>query len=122
MSSSTTVLVILTGGRHDSNMELPDDIDPRLRVVLKKGGVVYLTGNSHTRRGRMSAFDEAIGRDISVTKEEIAEATDLAWAWVDGFLAGSEPPVGDTLTEAEEARWYAAREYYRQSGAELREQ
>jgi hypothetical protein len=64
----------------------------------------------------MSAFHEA-GYDITISKGDIAEASEAAAVWVDGFLAGSEPPFPDDGDdEAAEAVWYVEREQYRRTG------
>lgn len=96
--------------------DLPSDVDSRLRVVLKRDmGVAYLTGNSHVLRGRMSAFHES-GHDITIEKSDIEEASEAAAIWIDGFLAGSEPPPPDYGHEEDEPAWYEERARYRETG------
>jgi len=102
--------------------DLPSDVDPRLRIVLVwDGEVAYLTGNSHTRRGRMSAYHES-GHDITISKSDILEASEAAAIWVDGFLAGSEPPPPEAGKEEDEPAWYQERRIYRETGSSSRDQ
>src|SRR3982750_1357350 len=97
---------------------LPDDIDPRLKIELANGwGTVFLVGNPHTFRGRMAAW-HVDGFDISISKHEIESMTPEAAIWIDGFLAGSEPPPPKSGDEAKERKWDKRPRYYRKNGQE----
>jgi hypothetical protein len=91
---------------------LPDDVDGDLWVVVEGiEGRCYLVGNGHTHRGRMAAWSSRLGRRITLSKDEIEEAAPKAETWIDGFLAGNEPPpeelFGPSILDADDAdpRW-----------------
>ena len=83
-----------------------------LRIRIAGSSSVWLIdGNPHTHQGRMSAVDPDTGDSICFSLSEVTDATDLARAWIAGFLAGSEPApvamfgVGIFDVEADDARW-----------------
>jgi hypothetical protein len=68
----------------------------------------------------MSAYHES-GYDITISKADIQEASEAAGIWMDGFLAGSEPPPPEAGKEEDEPAWYRERELYRQTGISQRD-
>src|SRR3954471_12780616 len=71
---------------------LPDDLDERLWIRTSGWhGRGFLGGSSHTFRGRMVAYCPHHGRDFSVSKYEVTEASTEASLWIEGFLRGNEP-------------------------------
>jgi hypothetical protein len=71
---------------------LPDDVDERLWVKLEgREGRLFLGYNPHTFRGRMGAWSEQHGYYVSISKYEITDASEMARAWIAGFLWGNEP-------------------------------
>jgi len=95
---------------------LPDDIDPRLWIMWGEPPIrLYLFGNCHTSVGRMAAFDPSTGQDLCVSKFEITEASDLAQAWIEGYLRGAEPRPPDDQDQEAFSRWQRAMvEFHRQ--------
>jgi hypothetical protein len=107
----------------------PPDLDPDL-WVLADGyeGRLFLVGNPHTHRGRISAWSEALNGPTNVSKYEITDASDAARRWIEGYLSGNEPSAGDFLGIDELAageladddpglaRWRAALKDFRDTG------
>jgi len=88
---------------------LPNDVDPRLWIMWGDPPIrLYLFGNCHTSLGRMAAFDPSTGQDLCVSKFEITEASDLAQAWIEGYLRGSEPAPPDDRDGSAFAAWQRA--------------
>jgi hypothetical protein len=104
--------------------DLPPEIDRRLRVRLAHCDAPhYLVGNSHTFRGRMSAWCVALGQEISISKSDVIDAPAEAQIWIDGFLRGNEAPppiladsVPDEVVERMEADWDERRVRFRETG------
>ncbi|HEY0228335.1 MAG TPA: hypothetical protein VGC05_18525, partial [Mycobacterium sp.] len=96
---------------------LPKEIDSRLRLSLKnKEGDLYVTGSPRPRPGRIAAYNHTLGREVSITKPEIAELSDFAAVWLDGFLSGAEPAPPAHPSDKEEADWDAMRRRFRMTG------
>jgi hypothetical protein len=96
--------------------DLPEGIDARLAVGTSTiVGTLYLFGSSHSFPGRMAAYHKD-GQWLAVSKSEIETATPEAAAWVDGFLAGSEPPPPVSGDELAERGWDESRSIYRRTG------
>ncbi|MDQ6726113.1 MAG: hypothetical protein M3066_08125 [Actinomycetota bacterium] len=73
--------------------DLPAGTD--LRLWIRSEGCVgpdYLSGNGHTFRGRISAWCPHNDRGFSVSLGEIEEMSAEAEIWINGYLAGNEPP------------------------------
>lgn len=100
---------------------VPEEVDERLWVKLsgrdgtafpgRAGEIAYLTYNPHTHRGHVAAWFPALGRFLSLNKNDIAEFSPEAELWMAGFLAGNEPEVeqmfGAGMGEAndDDPRW-----------------
>lgn len=96
--------------------QLPNGVDPRLWIIWGDPSTrVYLVGNSHTFPGRMSAYHPD-GWEVSVSKFEILEASELAWAWIDGFLRGNEPSAPQDNDEEADLAWEAIVTEFRRTG------
>jgi hypothetical protein len=92
---------------HDGRMDRfprPEAIDEALWVVIGGGeDRCYILGNGHTFAGRISAWSDTIGRGFSFSKGEVVDASDLARAWIDGFLSGNGCQLaGPTPTAVDE--------------------
>ncbi len=91
---------------------------------LHKGctGKHYLIGNPHTFRGRMWAWCPVHRRTVFVSKSEIESCSPEAEYWIQGFLAGNEPPPpldehGDPAFDSPEyARWEAEIRLFHHTG------
>jgi len=82
------------------------DIDEdRWVLTTRVSGRCYLGGNAHTHPGHMHAWSEQLDKLITIRKDDITEASPVAWAWIAGFLTGNEPDfahwLGTTWDEAE---------------------
>ncbi len=91
----------------------------------RAGERAYLTYNPHTHLGHMGAWFPQLGRFLSINKNDIAELSPEAEAWMAGFLAGSEPGpqemFGPGITEVGDAdprmqRWREALADFRRTG------
>lgn len=71
------------------------DFDPE-RWVTAAGyeGRLYLGYNPHTHAGRIGAWVPSLGHATRISTDDIVEASSTAQAWLDGYLAGSEPSAG----------------------------
>lgn len=56
------------------------------------GGRHFILGNPHTFPGRMMAWCPTKQTSFFFSKGEVESASSAAVAWIDGFLAGNEPP------------------------------
>ena len=113
-------------GRDDWSVRRGDEFDER-RWVRVEGveGRCTLGYNPHTFVGRMGVQCPD-GEVLYISKSDVLEASDLAWAWIDGFLAGNAPPpshqFGPSIHEAGDEderlrRWREAVYEFRASGA-----
>ncbi len=101
-------------------------MDERLWVEVDAiPGRCFPIGNAHTHRGRMQAWSEDLGRNISFSKHQVTDASELARVWIDGFLAGNGPEAsamfGPGIWDApdEDPRWqryYDALAAFRKTG------
>lgn len=66
-------------------------------VETEDFGRCRLSGNGHTFPGRISAWSEMLGAGVSISRSDVREAPPEAWAWIEGFLAGSEPELHEFL-------------------------
>ena len=99
-----------------SESDQPDFVDTRLLFFVRDNpGRHYFIGHPHTFRGRIEAWNEE-GYSLSVSKSEITEMTDAAAIWLDGFLAGSEPPPPETDDGETQRAWEILRATYRATG------
>ena len=57
-------------------------------------GRLYLGYNPHTHAGRIGAWVPSLGHATRISTDDIVEASSTAQAWLDGYLAGSEPSAG----------------------------
>jgi hypothetical protein len=97
-------------------------------VVARNLGRCRILGNAHTFPGGMAALAED-GLGVTLYKSDIVEASADVWAWIDGFLAGSEPTLAQFLgLDASEtadipdedervSRWLRASDIFRKTGA-----
>jgi hypothetical protein len=101
------------------------DVTTSLWIRLAGRDAVWLIdGNPHTHQGRMRAVDPETGDTIFFSLSEVIDASDVARAWIDGFLAGSEPSAtsmfGVGILDDDEGprwgRWRAAIADYRRTG------
>jgi hypothetical protein len=104
------------------------EIDERLWVELTDSdGRWYISGNPHTFPGRFDVWSPVIESALTVSKSDIAKASDAAWWWIAGFLSGNEPSLDDYVgADAYEAgiddehpafrRWRAAIDHFRRTG------
>ena len=60
-------------------------------------GRCYLLGNSHTHLGHMVVWVESLKDVRYISKDEINDASDAAWRWIEGFLHGNEPSAAEYL-------------------------
>jgi hypothetical protein len=60
-------------------------------------GRCRLLGNAHTFRGRIAAWSETLGAEVTISRSDVRDATPDGWAWIDGFLAGNEPAFHEFL-------------------------
>jgi hypothetical protein len=60
-------------------------------------GRCRLLGNAHTFPGRIAAWSETLGTDVTISRSDVRQASPDAWAWIEGFLAGNEPEFHDFL-------------------------
>ena len=83
----------------------------------------FILGNPHTFRGRMMGWCPLKERSFFFSKSEVEEDSSEAAAWIEGFLAGNEPPPprngkGDVDFEsAEYLAWAERAAEFRASGA-----
>jgi hypothetical protein len=90
-------------------------------------GLHFVLGNPHTFPGRMLGWCVIKNRSFFFSKSSIGECSPETAAWVEGFLAGNEPPPplnddGDMDFEsAHYKEWLAQMETFRNSGT-LREE
>ena len=69
------------------------DFDKKLWFMHKGcDGKYYLLGNPHTFLGRIWAWCPLKERTFFLPITEIEEISEYSRCWIDGFLAGSEPP------------------------------
>lgn len=75
-----------------NNEGLHPDFDPE-RWVIAAGyeGRLYLGYNPHTFVGRIGAWAPSLGHGTRISADDIVDASSTARAWLDGYLAGSEP-------------------------------
>lgn len=98
-------------------MTIPEEIDLRLRITIGSCPVEhYLVGNPHTFRGRIATWCPLDSVEVNVSKSEIVATTDEAKYWIDGFLAGNEPPPPDSDDPAAEREWENIRHLFRMQG------
>lgn len=60
-------------------------------------GRCRLLGSAHTFAGRIAAWSETLGANVSISRTDVLDASSEAWAWIDGFLAGNEPAIHEFL-------------------------
>jgi len=65
--------------------------------VETDAGRFRLDGNAHTAPGRIAVWSDAVGSGVTLSKSDVRDASPEAWAWIDGFLAGSEPELYEFL-------------------------
>ena len=95
----------------------PEGIDTRLVVKLVScTSDHYLSGNPHTFRGRIATWCPLDGVEVNICKSGIVSSTVEAGIWIDGFLAGNEPPPPDFDDIVSEERWEQARREFRLRG------
>jgi len=98
-------------------MNVPDGIDRRLRISIATCPVEhYLVGNPHTFRGRILTWCPLDSAEQNVSKYEVVSGTDEAMVWIEGFLAGNEPPPPASDDPAEEQEWERSRREFRIRG------
>lgn len=98
-------------------MTVPDEINTRLKIRIGSCPVEhYLVGNPHTFRGRIATWCPLDSVEVNVSKYEILASTDAAALWIEGFLAGSEPPPPDSDDPVAERDWANVRRYFRVHG------
>lgn len=72
--------------------------DKELWVEVDGLGRCRLDGNAHTfPPGRISVWSETVADWRTIDRRDIREASQEAWAWIDGFLSGSEPEFHEFL-------------------------
>ncbi len=101
-------------------------IDERLWFTMKEGccpGKHYLLWNPHTFPGRMRAWCPVKRAGFNVSKSEIETCSIEARWWINGFLAGNEPPPpldadGNQLADDDSrlARWRDASRHFPETG------
>jgi len=88
-------------------------------------GRLFLGYNPHVLRGCMGAWSERHGYYVTFTKDEVTDASELARAWIAGFLSGNEPDpeemFGDRIylldvDDPKWQRWHEALADFRESG------
>jgi hypothetical protein len=108
-------------------VERPEDLDLELWVKVEgHEGRSYLLGNAHSHRGRIWAWNHALGFASSISTYQVLDASDGARRWMDGFLCGNEPSlsqflgarVGDDVPDNEATlnRYWAAMKRFRTDG------
>lgn len=96
---------------------LPPEVDPDLVFeVRNRSGLHYLLGNPHTFTGRIAAWSQDQHIEVCVSLSEMTHISAPARYWINGFLAGSEPPPPASDNDAAEAAWESARRAYRATG------
>ncbi len=60
-------------------------------------GRCRLDGNAHTFPGRIDAWSDSLDCSVTISRSDVREASPSTWAWIDGFLAGSEPEFYEFL-------------------------
>lgn len=97
-----------------------DGIDETYWFTGSCGERDYLTGNSHTFIGRMSAWCPRNQVGYSVSANEITEMADATRHFIAGFLAGTQPgpPIDEdgATDEADLAAWWSATARFRRTG------
>lgn len=70
-------------------------------VLQTKSGAVTIVGNAHTFHGHflVRTLD---GDRVAMSTADITGGSPPALAWVDGFLAGNEPSLGEFLGVSDE--------------------
>ena len=102
--------------------ELPAEVNQELE--FRSGdceGRHFLIGNCHTFPGRMNYWCDRRQRTLCVSRSEMTWLSETAAAWVDGFLAGSEPRPPESDDAHEEEQWQRAREHFRSTGEVARD-
>ena len=101
----------------------PSDIDQRLWVRSDEfDSDGFLLGNSHTFPGRFLVWWRKYGAGYSTSLNQLDECSADAAIWLEGYLAGSEPPpwFGDDFgyddTDPRTELWYEALRRYRRTG------
>lgn len=103
-------------------MNLPEGIDPRLRITIGACPVEhYLSYNPHTFRGRIATWCPLDSLEVNVSKFEVRSGTDEALYWIEGFLAGNEPPRPRSDDPAAEGEWQNIRREFLATGDMPRE-
>jgi hypothetical protein len=111
-------------GGEDERRTIPA-IDERLWVRLTNGETAYLVGNPHTNRGHFDIWRPDVGGVYTCALYEVAERSDEAGYWLDGYLAASEPDPeaiwGDRVIDLEDfgpemIAWRAAAHHFRLTG------
>jgi hypothetical protein len=80
---------------------IPDGFDPERWVIIERDDRpaerCLLGGNPHTHYGLMHTWCVDDDRFTTIRKADIVDASPVAWAWIDGYLAGSEPDLNEYL-------------------------
>lgn len=73
-----------------------DEIDEDLWVRVEGyEGLLLILGNAHTHRGRISVWSDALGFSTRISKYDVDMASEKARAWIEGFVAASEPSLSE---------------------------
>jgi len=100
-------------------------IDGQLWVRLTNGETAYLLGNPHTWPGHFNVWRPAIDEVYTCSFREVAESSDEARYWLDGYLAASEPDPdeiwGDRVLDLDDdgpelTAWRHAAQLFRRTG------
>jgi hypothetical protein len=107
--------------------EHPHEIDLSLWVELVDSDVRwYICGNPHTFPGHFDVWSPDLDRNLTVSKSDVAQSSEPARWWIEGFLHGNEPSITEYLGLPDDADvadddpawedWKQALDQYRRSG------
>jgi hypothetical protein len=113
----------------DESVSRPEVFDDaRWVTAFGYEGRLFLGVNPHVHVGRIAVWSDALGLATRISFGDVIEASVEARAWLDGYLAGSEPSpafmFGREIHSAPDddprwVRWQAAVAEYRRTGTWL---
>jgi hypothetical protein len=84
----------------NGDTDLHPDFDPERWVTAAGYDDRLLLGfNPHVHAGRIGVWAAELGTGTRISASDVMDASPIARAWIDGFLAGNEPAPGEMFGE-----------------------